>query len=135
MASLSKIQQIAALAADAGSLQKQVETFIAHTQMLAQDGLTLTEVGQIFGEFTWLAVHAAEDLQDASGEDKKAAVLAAVSYLYGVVAPFIPLPWFVQPFRSVLREPIRQIVLLTVSGLIEVIVAKMNAAKAIAPAA
>lgn len=126
--SISKIQAIAALAADAGSFEKQLQTFVAHVQLLAQDGLTLSELGQIFGELTWLLVHAAEDLADATGEEKKAAVLSAVGYVYDVLAPYIPLPMFVSPFRRFLREPIKQIVLLLVSGLVEVIVSKMNAA-------
>lgn len=129
--SISKIQSIAALAADAGNFDKLVETFVAHVQLLAQDGLTLSEVGQIFGELIWLLVHAAEELEGASGEDKKAAVLTAVGYVFDIIAPYIPLGWLA-PFRKFVTPSVRQIVLLVASGLVEVIVSKMNATPATA---
>jgi hypothetical protein len=82
-------------------------------------------VRPILGEAVWLGVHAAEDLADASGEEKKAAVLDAVGYVFDVVAPLCPLG-FLSPFRAFLKAPIKQIVLLVAGGLVEVVVSKMQ---------
>ena len=132
--SISKIQAIANTAADAGNLQKQVEAFIARARMLADGGLTLAEIGQLFVAFLTLVVDAADDFQDASGEEKKATVLDAAGYLFDVLAPAFPLPWFVAPFRSFIRKPTRAIALAIADGVIEAIVAKKKAAAAPKPA-
>jgi hypothetical protein len=126
--SVSKIQTIALEAADAGTFEKKIQAFIAQARMLADGGLTLEELGQLLFAFTQLGVYAAEDLADATGEEKKQYVLEAVGYLYDVIAPAVPLPWFLAPFRRFLRDPVRAIVLAVVSGAVEVIVASMPAA-------
>jgi hypothetical protein len=128
---LAKINALTAAAAAAGTLQQQVEAFVAQATLLASDGLTWSEAGQLFLAFIWLCVDAAETLVDpsgnpASGEDKKQAVLDAVGYLFDLVAPMLPLPMFLQPFRGWLRAPLRALVLALASGAIEVAVSRLD---------
>jgi ABC-type Co2+ transport system permease subunit len=127
--SINRIQAIVTTSAEAGNLQKQIEAFIAQARMMADGGLTLAEIGQIFTALITLGVYAAKDLADATGEEKKAAVLDAVGYLFDVLAPAFPLPWFLQPFRAWLRSPMRSIVLAIADGILEATVAKMKLEK------
>jgi hypothetical protein len=131
MLDISKI--VGLVTAAGGSLQKQVEAFVTHVSFLAQGGLTLAEVGQIFVALIELAVNAAELLNDATGEEKKQAVLDETSYLFDFVYPYIPL-WIFSPLRAWLKEPVRKIVLAIADGVVEVFVAKLPA-PAPAPAA
>lgn len=122
---LQRIQAIAASAQSAGSFQKLVESYVAQAMLLASDGLTLAEIGQLVLGFVTLLVDAAEQITDLAGPEKKQAVLDAVGYLYDVIAPAVPLPIFLQPFRRFLRAPMKSVVLSIVSGAIEVAVSRL----------
>lgn len=121
--SSSKIQEIAAAAADAGSFQKQVEAFVAKARMLADGGLSLSEAGQLLLTFIELLVGAAEDLRDASGEEKKVAVESAVHYLLDIITPAVPLPWYLVLLKRPLRAEAEELI----DGAIEAAVARLPA--------
>lgn len=123
---MGKIQEIVAAAESAGGFQKQVEAFVAKARMLADGGLTFSEFGQLVLAFIELLVAAAEDLQDASGEDKKAAVEGAVHYLLDIVGPAVPLPWYLSLFKRPLRAAIEELI----DGAIEAAVARLPASPA-----
>lgn len=101
--------------------------FVAQMRLLirsavekAKDGLTLAEVGQIFLSFVQIAMTAAAQFS-IPGADKKKLVLAAILELYDALAPFLPLPWFLSPFRSIITAKLREIVLQLTSGIIEAV--------------
>lgn len=123
---LKRIQAIAIAAADAGTLQKQIDAFIAQVRMLADQGLTLAEMGQIFLAFIRLLVYGVEAEEEMSGDEKKQLVLDWVGYLFDLLAPLIPLPWFLAPLSRFVQGRLRGIVLSVADGVIEAIVAWMN---------
>lgn len=129
------VQQISDLlntARTAGDFRAQIQAFVQQAQQLAADGLTLAEIGQLFVALITLAVEGATALSN-SGVEKKAFVLEAVSYLYDAIAPMFPLPWFLQPFRRMLKEPVRQIVLAIADGIVEAIYSSVKNAPAPQP--
>jgi len=126
---MGRFQLITALAKRAslaGDFNAQVQQFVTDARTLAADGLTLAEVAQLFQALIVLAVQAATQLTNA-GAQKKDFVLQAVAYLYDAIAPSIPLPFFVQPFRFLLRPHVRNLVLAIADGVIEVIYARLKA--------
>lgn len=104
----------------ASTFSQQVQEFIAAARVLAGDGLTLAEVGQLFLALITLAVDAAARLS-ATGETKKSWVLSAVAQLYDAVAPHVPLPWFVAFLRPLIRPHLRALVLALADGVIEAV--------------
>jgi hypothetical protein len=129
---LTKLQALVASASAAGSFQQQIEAFVGQARLLAADGLTWSEVGHLFVAFIVMLVNAAEALIDpsgqaASGEDKKQAVLAAVGYLFDMIAPALPLPMFLSPFRSWLTSSLRALVMSLADGAIEAAVSRLPA--------
>lgn len=84
------------------------------------DGLTWAEAGQLFVQFVQLAVEAATGLR-LDGAGKKQAVLLAIGELFDAIAPYIPMPWYLAPLRSVLIAKLRQVVLAVASGGIEAV--------------
>lgn len=84
----------------------------------AKDGLTLAEIGRLFMMFVQFAMETAAEFR-LPGGIKKELVMAAVGELYDAVAPFLPLPWFLSPFRGIIAAKLRTIVLAIVSGIIE----------------
>jgi hypothetical protein len=131
--STSKITAIAIAAAQAGSLQKQVEAFIEKARTLADGGLTFAEAGQLGMAFLEMSVQAAEELADASGEEKLAAVLDAFGYVWDLIIwPALPLGYFAM-FRGLLAKPARAIAMAIAEGLVEAAVSKLKA-KATVPA-
>lgn len=125
--SISKITAIASAAGQSGSPQKQVEAFIEKARTLADGGLTLTEVGQLAAAFVEMAVQAAEQLPDATGEDKLAAVLDAFGYVFdALIAPSISLPWFLAPLSFLLTPAVRSAAMALAEGLVEAAVARLS---------
>jgi hypothetical protein len=133
--STTRITSIAAAAAQAGSLQKQVEAFIEKARTLADGGLTFAEAGQLGMAFIEMAVNAAEGMVDASGEDKLAAVLDAFTYLFDtIIGPSLSLPWYLAPFSFLLTPAVRTAAISLAEGLVEAAVARLNHKPAPAPA-
>ena len=128
---LIKLQALVASASAAGSFQQQVEDFVGQARLLAADGLTWAEVGHLFVAFIAMLVGAAESLIDpsgaaASGEDKKQAVLDAVGYLFDMLAPALPLPMWLSPFRAYVTRSLRALVMALADGAIEAAVARLS---------
>lgn len=86
----------------------------------AKDGLTLAEAGRLFVSFTQFAMGIAAEFR-LPGGIKKELVMAAVGELYDAVSSFLPLPWFLSPFRSIITTKLRSIVLAIISGVIEAV--------------
>lgn len=127
VSSAEKIRAIIGYASQSGTFQQQVTAFVQETKTLAADGLTLAEVGNLFVALIGLAVAAAAKLNN-SGEEKKAFVLEAVGYLYDAIAPAIPLPFFLQPFRAFVRPHVRALVLRLADGVIEAVYRRLQLA-------
>lgn len=91
----------------------------------AKDGFTWQELGELFTIFLQMSV---KDLikVSISGPEKKALVLAGVGELFDIVAPAIPLPVWLTPFRVWMRPYFKQIVLLISDGAIEAIYQKVT---------
>ena len=120
MSLVATIKGIVFRSQQAGTFKEQVEAFVAEARNIAGDGLSVAEASQIFTAFIALAVGAAQRLGN-SGPEKKAIVLSTVGYLYDAIAPQLPLPWFLQPFRAWLRPHVRQLVLTLADGAIEAV--------------
>lgn len=105
-----------------------VSAFIDSAKQKAAGGLTLKETGDIFVEFIHLAVAIANELSNP-GTDKKVLVMAGVAALYDAIAPAIPLPMFIQPFRPLLRQPIKNIVLALADGVVEAVYRQLKDAQ------
>lgn len=105
--------------------KEQVKQFIDSVQASAKDGLTLKEVGQTFVAGIQLFVTAATQF-NAPGTDKKKIVMVAIEELYDVIAPSIPLPMFLQPFRVFLRSPIKRAVMAAADGIVEAVYAQLK---------
>lgn len=127
MARFARIAELFGSAGQAGDLQQQVQAFVAEARQIAAGGLTLAEAGQLFTTLITLAVAGAASLANP-GADKKAMVLAAVGFLYDNIAPAIPLPFFVQPFRGLLRPHVKALVLAIADGVIEAVYARQKLA-------
>ena len=96
-----------------------ISGFITEAKKAAEGGLTLAEINGLFLEFVDRAVKAAAALANP-GIEKKQVVLAAVGVLYDNVAPSIPLPMILQPFRPFVRPYIKKLVIALADGAIEV---------------
>jgi hypothetical protein len=88
----------------------------------AKDGLTLAEAGQLFVAFIQIAMQAAAEFR-VPGAAKKDLVMASVAELFDALSPYIPLPWFLLPFRAIVVSKLRAIVLSLTSGIVEAIYA------------
>ena len=105
-----------------------ISEFIADARAASVDGFTLAEIGELFVEFIDRAVAAAAMLANP-GTEKKAVVLAAVGVLFDNIAPAIPLPMIVQPFRVFIRPYVRQLVIALAGGVIEVSYSRLKKGK------
>jgi hypothetical protein len=99
-------------------IQKQAADFVASAKVIAADGLTWAEFGQMFVALIALLVRALDAVSSMTGEQKHAAVIAAVGSLFDAVAdlcvPAVALPiWFLA------RPAVRSLVLALASGAIE----------------
>ncbi len=101
------------------SFRPLIDAFVADTKARAADGLSLADLGALFNGFIDLCVKEAARLANP-GVEKKQLVLECVAVLYDNVAPMIPLPMILQPFRPFVRPYIRQIVIALADGAIEV---------------
>lgn len=122
-----QVKLLTTKAAAAGTFAPQVEAFVAEAKLLAADGLTWAEAGQLFTALIALAVAAAQQLSNP-GTEKKQWVLDAVGYLFDAIGPMLPLPAIVQPFRAWIRPYVRRLVLMLADGAIEAIYARLAAA-------
>lgn len=96
----------------------KLDLFLLHVKQAAADGLSMREVGGILVEAMRLGVAAAAELQ-ASGPQKKQQVMAAVGYVFDLVAPAVPWPVWLLPLKWLLVPVLRKIVLAIADAAVE----------------
>lgn len=106
--------------AAAGSVSQvldKIRAFIDSSVAMAQDGLSISEFGELVVALLRVTVDAVDSIP-IDGPSKKAWVLEAVALLYDAVADkAIPTP--VYPLWLLVRSPVRSLVLAVASGAIE----------------
>ena len=112
----------------ADTFTERLQRLIDDARARAEGGLTWQEIGEIVQDGIQVAVAAADELTNP-GAEKKELVLAFVGALFDVIAPAVPMPWWVSPFRPLIRPLLRAIVLQLASGAVEVILARLRAPK------
>lgn len=110
------------------SFQTRVGVILATVRAAVRDGISWfgpgddgqAGLGEIVQAVLLGLMNAAtETMLDASGPEKKQAVLDGVGQVFDLIAPHIPLPWFLQPLRSVIVSRLRKFVLWLANGAIE----------------
>jgi hypothetical protein len=91
--------------------------YVVTAKLIARDGLTWSEFGELLIGLLRIAVGAANTLS-APGADKKAAVLQSAAALFDGVAG-LAMPFWQRPFWSIVRPAVRQLVLAIAAGAIE----------------
>lgn len=116
--------------AAANSVQQvldKIRAFIDSAVTMAQDGLTLSEFGELSVALLRVTI-AAVDSIPIDGAAKKAWVLEAISLLYDAVADkVIPAPLY--PLWLLVRSPVRSLVLAVAGGAIESILPLVRLSK------
>lgn len=116
--------------AAANSVQQvldKIRAFIDSAVVMAQDGLTLSEFGELAVAMLRVTT-AAVDSIPIDGPAKKAWVLEAISLLYDAVADkVIPAPLY--PIWLLVKSPVRSLVLAVAGGAIESILPLVRLAK------
>lgn len=101
------------------TVTEQVQAYIANAKVLAKNGLTVAEFGELATDLMRVMV-AAMDSLDAAGEKKKAWLLSAIGALFEEVADkCVPLPAY--PFWLMIRPAAKRVLLHFAGGAIEVI--------------
>lgn len=101
------------------TVTEQVRKYITNAKVLAQDGLTIAEFGELVTELMRVLV-AAMDSIDAAGPKKKQWLLAAIGALFEEVADkCVPLPAY--PLWLMVRPAAKKVLLHFAGGAIEVI--------------
>lgn len=91
--------------------------YIVTAKLVARDGLTWSEFGELLIGLLRIACKAADSLT-APGADKKAAVLDSAAALFDGVAG-LAVPFWSRPFWAIVRPAVRQLVLAIAAGAIE----------------
>ena len=107
------------------SMSADMKAFIVKAKEYAKDGLTIAEIGSLFNDAITFAVQEVEQARNIAGAEKKELVMAVVSYVFDTIAPFIPLPFGLSMFRSLITPYIKQVVLLVADGTIEAVVVRL----------
>lgn len=100
-------------------LAQKVRGFITVARLKAQDGLTVSEFGELFLALMRVAIEAADALS-AAGPQKKALVLDALALLFDEVADKA-VPMYLWPVWVVARPALRAAVIAAASGAIEIV--------------
>lgn len=96
----------------------KVGAFLQSARVVAADGLTWGEFGELFVSLVRLSVQALDVVAGMTGEQKKAAVLAAVGSLFDAVADKA-IPSTLYPLWVLARPAVRSLVLALASGAVE----------------
>jgi hypothetical protein len=99
-------------------LLDRIFAFIDAAKLIASDGLTWAEFGDLMLALLRLVVTALDAVGTMSGAEKKALALEAVASLFDAVADKA-VPAVAWPVWILLRAPIRSLVLAIASGAIE----------------
>lgn len=107
------------------ALADKVQAFVTTARILAADGLSFADAGELATQLLRL-VMAAVDAFPTDGPTKKAFVLDSLGLLYDAVADrLIPLPLY--PVWMLLRAPVRSLVLAVAAGAIETLLPMVRA--------
>lgn len=116
--------------AAAGSVQQvldKIRAFIDSAIVMAQDGLTLSEFGELSVALLRVTIDAVDSIP-IDGPSKKAWVLEAIGLLFDAVADkVIPLP--IYPIWILLRSPVKSLVLAVAGGAVESLLPLVRLAK------
>lgn len=106
--------------AAAGSVQQvldKIRAFIDSAIVMAQDGLTLSEFGELAVALLRVTISAVDSIP-IDGPSKKAWVLEAIGLLFDAVADkVIPLPLY--PVWLLVKSPVKSLVLAVAGGAVE----------------
>lgn len=108
---------------------KQLSDWIRAAWSRAADGLTWREATALALQLADLGYSAAAEWKATPGDQKKAWVMAQVKQLLEGLAPLLPLPLLLRPFRGWLLPPFIEFVLAAVSVVIELIHRRAKPAK------
>lgn len=101
------------------TVTEQVRAYITNAKVLAKDGLTVAEFGELATELMRVLV-AAMDSIDAAGPKKKTWLLAAIAALFDEVSDkCVPLPAY--PFWLMVKPAVKRVLLHFAGGAVEVI--------------
>lgn len=101
------------------TVTEQVRAYISNAKVLAKDGLTVAEFGELATDLMRVLV-AAMDSIDAAGAKKKQWLLAAIGALFDeVVDKCVPLPAY--PFWIMVKPAAKRVLLHFAGGAVEVI--------------
>ena len=103
----------------------RIAAYLTHAQVLAEDGLTLAESGDLLSGLVELAVGSLLG-SPLAGEEKKARVMGAVAALYDSLAPNLPWPMWLAPVKWLLAPVLRAGVLAALDGVIEATYARLK---------
>ena len=101
--------------------------YITTAKVLAANGLTWVEVGELLVGLLRLTVDAA-DLLNVPGEQKKAVVMEATAWLFDAVADKA-VPTVAWPLWVLARPAVRSLVLALASGAVEIVLPMVRSAK------
>lgn len=108
-------------------VKEEVEKIIRHYKDLAADGLSLSEGWQLIQLATSSLVQVAERLQGVSGEQKKAAVMAALEELIDHVLAQWDIPWVPDMLERAVFDPmLKRIMMAFASGAVDAVVTLLN---------
>lgn len=108
----------AAVAAPFEMFSDKVAAFLATARSAAAGGITWSEFGELLVSLLRLTVTALDTVQGMTGEEKRAAALAAVASLFDLVADKA-IPVGLWPLWILARPAVRALVLALASGALE----------------
>lgn len=100
-----------------------LEAFKVRSLARAASGLALPDLGEIFTGLLQQLIETATGF-DNTGPDKKTWVLEQVATMFDQLAPSIPLPVWLAPFRGFIMPALKKLVLSIASGALEAIYAR-----------
>lgn len=110
-------EPLAAAAQPAGLIDKVVE-FVAAARIVAADGLTWGEFGELLLALLRLVVTALDSVAELSGPQKKQLALDAIARLFDAVADYA-VPAVLLPVWILARPAVRSLLLSLAGGLLE----------------
>lgn len=108
-------------------MANKVASFLAFCRQRAENGITVSEFGELLIAFLRVCVSAADSFP-IPGEDRKKWVLHAVGVLFDELADGL-VPIYLKPFWLLSRGAVKNLLLLAVSGAIEAMIPMIRGAK------
>lgn len=110
------------------SIVDKVRAFVLSAVVVAADGLTWREFGELLVGLLKVTVAALDKVAGMTGEEKKAVVMEAAALLFDMVADKA-VPAYVYPLWLVARPAIRSLVLALASGAVEIVLPMVRSAR------